>query len=213
MSDGRPRLVDDEGVPLNCEAFEEVSRTALAPVTAEKNPANQKLSTAIQRGDPAGVREAVAQGASLEYLPDEMLSPLRVALSSTTERLRRGVCQVLVEAGAPIDGYNWEDPEICVGIEDRDDQANIARTTEILDLGGDVNGRTRTANLGGVVGDTGLHRAILHSRYGFARFLVARGASLEVRNRDGQTPLELLAELMKSEKDRVTMSLLGISEN
>ena len=197
------RLIDDEGKALGDEHVEQFSITFLAPLTARENPASVTLRDAIERGDVAEARDALARGASVEFLPDVLVSPLSAAVEEKPEGDWRGVCQALVEAGAPVDGYGWEDPPLCGWIRAlrQQEAALIATAQLLLQLGADINARTRHAGLEGPLGDTPLHRAIQWELPELARFLVAQGARVDVVNEDGQTPLDLIAAQIMTQND------------
>jgi hypothetical protein len=190
---------DSQGRAIGVDKLEELAVTCYAPVTSAENPASVRLKAAIDIGDVAAARQAIADGASLEFLPDVTVSPLSIALNYRCPGDWVGVARALVEAGAPIDGYDWEDPPIFFWIGAL---ARLSNNTGVikgleatLALGGDINCPARIWEKG----STPLHYAVNRSLPAIAEFLVGQGASLKVRDAQGLTPLELARLLAKED--------------
>ena len=104
--------------------------------------------------------------------------------------------KLLVEAGAPIDGDDWEDSLICSPIKMRgkNEEGAIKRMQAMLSLGASINSRGRLH----AVGFTPLHLAVQHEYPRVAQFVIDQGADLDARDKWGRTPLEL-AEYLASD--------------
>jgi hypothetical protein len=190
---------DSQGRDIGADELEELAVTCYAPVTSAESPASVRLKAAIEIGDVAAARQAIADGASLEFLPDFTVSPLSIALNYRNPGDWVGVARSLVEAGAPIDGYDWEDPPIFSWIGELARLSNnkgvVKGLEATLALGADINCPARIWDKG----STPLHYAVNHSLPAIAEYLVGQGASLKVRNAQGLTPLELAEFLAKKD--------------
>jgi hypothetical protein len=190
---------DSQGRDVGVDDLEELEVSCYAPVTSAENPAAVRLKAAIDTGDVAAARQAIADGASLEFLPDLTVSPLSIALNYRCPGDWVGVARALVEAGAPIDGYEWEDPPIFfwIGALARlsNNKGVIKGLEATLSLGADINFPARIWDKG----STPLHYAVKHSLPAIAEFLVGQGASVKARDARGLTPLELAEVLAKKD--------------
>jgi hypothetical protein len=176
----------------------------LAP--AAENPAAARLLSAFDSGDVEAARQAIADGASVEFLPDVAVSPLSlifdlpVKLAHSCPRNWRSFAKLLVEAGAPIDGYESESPPICSVIHpmaENKEAAIIECVQAMLVLGADINVRDRGMNRGA----TPLHLAVYNSFPEVVRFLIDQGADLDARDAGGLTPLECAQETARNDLD------------
>jgi hypothetical protein len=194
---GSLELRDAQGRELSVDELDELQVTIYAEVTAAENPAAVRLQSAIKIGDLSAARQALADGASVEFLPDARVSPLSIALNYRCPGDWIGVAKALVDAGAPIDGYDWEDPPIFfwIGPLSRlsNQQGIIKGLQAAIVLGADINCPTRTLGRG----STPLHFAVQHSIPDVAQFLIDQGARLETRDANGFTPLELAESLAR----------------
>jgi hypothetical protein len=187
-------LQDYEGRAIQVDELDELAITYHAPVTATENPAATRLLPAIESADIEAARQAISDGASVEFLPDLAASPLSIVfdlpvkLAHRCPKNWRDFAKLLVEAGARIDGYDWESPPICSVIHPtaKNEAAIIECVQTILSLGGDINARDRGQNRGA----TPLHLAVYYNLPDMVQFLIIHGASREVRNPNGLTPLE-----------------------
>jgi Ankyrin repeats (many copies) len=200
-SKGGLRLLNLDGRAVRANELEELAITFYVPLTAADSPATARLCAAIRTGDVAAARQAIADGASLEFVPDSMGSPLSMATYECDPGDLRGVAKLLVEAGAPIDGYDREDPPICqaIGPLIQTEESIIRRLQAILSLGADINAPARHAS------DQGfppLHLAIRRTCPQVVRFLLEQGADLEARNENGQTALELAEFAAREDPER-----------
>lgn len=198
-ADGALEFQDAQGKAIGAKQMEELEVSCYAPVTSAENPAAVRLRSAIEIGDADAARQAIAEGASLEFLPDSTVSPLSFAFGQPSPGDWVGVAAALVAAGAPIDGYESEDPPIFSFIGALTRRPNDARATKGLEatlaLGADVNCPGRIWNQGA----TPLHFAVTHSAPGVAEFLISRGANLKARDAEGLTPLELAESLAEDD--------------
>jgi hypothetical protein len=189
-------LRDGSGRAIQAKALDELGIRYYAPVAATESPASVALKEAIESGDVLGVRQAIADGASLEFLPDLFVSPLAIAFDARRPGDWRSVAKLLVEAGAPIDGYDWEDPPIFNAFAAMGKEASIIKNLEAaLSLGADINSPERGLH----PGFTLLHLAVQHHYPEVVRFLLDQGATLGVRNADGATPLDLAESLAEDD--------------
>lgn len=190
---------DSHGKPIGAKQLDELEVTCYAAVTSAENPAAVRLKAAIEIGDVTGARQAIADGASLEFLPDLTVSPLSIALNYRCQGDWVGVARLLVEAGAPIDGYDWEDPPIFfwIGALARlsNNKGVIKGLEATLALGADINCPARIWSKG----STPLHSAVNHFLPAITEFLIGQGANLKARDVQGLTPLELAELLAKND--------------
>jgi hypothetical protein len=200
------KLHDSRGRVIDVDKLEDLAVTYYTAVTAAENPAASRLFQAILNGDLEAARQAIADGASAEFLPDNALSPLSAlldisaVLSHACPKNWRDIAKLLVDAGAPIDGNDWESPPICSVIQPlaRTSQGTLVECLQtILDLGADINVRDRGMNRGA----TPLHLAVDRSFPELVRFLIDRGSSLNARDGGGRTPLECAERLARNDPD------------
>ncbi len=171
----------------------------MCPSRREENPAGVRLLAAINASDVKAARQAIADGASLEHAPDLLRSPLAIAFDEGYTGDWRGVAKVLVEAGAPIDGYDWEESLICTPIQSmgKNEEGGIERMQVMLALGASVNSRGRVP----LEGSTPLHFAVERTLPQVVQFLIDEGADLDARDAYGRTPLELAEHLASDDLD------------
>jgi hypothetical protein len=191
---GGLELQDSQGRSISIDELEEAGVTCHAPLTDAENPASARLRSAVEGGDLEAARQAIADGASLEFLPNVMLSPLSLVFDLAKvfdDRMPAdwgGLAKLLVDAGAPINGYAWESPPICSVVHQtaKSEATVIKYLQTILALGGDVNALGR----GAIKGSTALDMAVWFSFPEVVQFLINRGARLDIRNGGGFTPLK-----------------------
>jgi hypothetical protein len=199
-SDGLLKLRGPDGRAISAGELHEVGIRYYTPLTALENPAGERLYRAIVTGDVEAARQAIADGASLEFVPDRGRSPLMTAFDDGHPGDWRGVAKLLIEAGAPIDGYDWEDVLICspINMGGRNQEGAIIRMQAMLSLGASIHSLGRFPKFG----YTPLHLAILNGYPRVVQFLLDQGADLEARNADGQTALELAEWMARDDLER-----------
>jgi hypothetical protein len=195
-------LQTTNGKPVKEKELAEMTMLVYPPLTADENPASVSLMEAIDAKDLDGVRRAIADGASLEFLPGSTDSPLAYSQPKMALSKWRPIAEALVKAGAPIDGYEWEDPLICTLIkEDTYEPWCIEFLEAILEMGADVNAPKRVPKLLIPEIGTALHLAVKYRHPELARFLISKGASLKARDSEGKTPLDLVEEIAAEDPD------------
>lgn len=191
---GGLELQDGQGQAITAEKLDEAGVTCHAPLTEAENPASVRLRSAIENGDIEAARQAIADGASLEFLPNVMLSPLSLVFDLAKVFDGRmpadwgSLAKLLVDAGAPINGYDWESPPICSVVHQtaKSEATVIKYLQTILALGGEINALGR----GTIKGSTALDMAVWFGFPDVVQFLINRGARLDIRNGGGFTPLK-----------------------
>ena len=178
----------------------EIGIRYFVPITAEEDPAGVRLQAAINTGDVEAARQAIASGASLQFAPDAFRSPLSIAFDDTLPGDWRGVAKLLVEAGAPIDGYDWEESLICSPIKNlgKYEEAVIKHIEAMLSLGASIDSRGRWP----AEGSTPLHLAVDKNHLQVVQFLIDERADLEARDVYGRTPLELAEDLARDDLEK-----------
>ena len=191
--DGLLELRGARGRAVSDKELSEIGIRYFVPITAEEDPAGVRLQAAINAGDVKAARKAIASGASLEFIPDEFRSPLSIAFDDTHPGDWRGVAKLLVEAGAPIDGYDWEESLICSPIKNlgKYEDAIIKRMEAMLSLGASIDSRGRLP----AEGFTPLHLAVEKNHLQVVQFLIDKGADLDARDVYRRTPLEMAEDL------------------
>ena len=197
---GLLELRDGLGRTVSADELSEIGIRYFVPITAEEDPAGVRLQTAINTGDVDAARQAIASGASLEFVPDEFCSPLSIAFDDSHPGDWRGVAKLLVEAGAPIDGYDWEESLICSPINNlgKYEEAIIKRMEAMLSLGASIESRGRLP----AEGFTPLHLAVEKNHLQVVQFLIDEVADLDARDLYGRTPLELAEELASDDLEK-----------
>jgi hypothetical protein len=199
-------LHDSRGRAIDPDELADLAAYYYTAMTAAENPAATRLLPAIQNGDLEAARQAIADGASVEFLPDAQVSPLSilldlpVVLAHACPENWRDFAKLLVEAGAPIDGYAWERPLICSVIQPlaRTSQSALCECLQtILELGADINVLDR----GMTWGATPLHLAVDRSFPEVVRFLIDRGANLDAGDGGGFTPLQCAERMARNDPD------------
>uniref|UniRef100_A0A0G4I3K6 Uncharacterized protein n=1 Tax=Chromera velia CCMP2878 TaxID=1169474 RepID=A0A0G4I3K6_9ALVE len=133
------------------------------------------------------------------------------ALMSAAARTRPQHVKLLVENGADVNKQDGQSETTLNLAMPRSpyrasyrDESFISSVRTILDIlmdgGADVNAR-------GSEGETALHRAVYWGATDVVRCLVERGANLQARNEDGNTPHQLAVQLSRS-REMVELLLL-----
>lgn len=150
------------------------------PPIIEGNPqAAKALARAIERCDPEGIRQAVADGASLDVLADSHCSPLVAALFKCDRKNGRECAEVLVELGCPVNGRPHEGPPL-VELSQHfiHDELALPAVELLLAHGADVNAADPDS------GETALVNAAIHNRTALVRLLMNHGADANVQVHD-----------------------------
>ncbi|HUY87974.1 MAG TPA: ankyrin repeat domain-containing protein [Pirellulales bacterium] len=143
--------------------------------TAGKNKAAAALARAVDRCDPDGIRQAVAEGASLTYVPETSMSPLMAALSKVEDAEWKECAELLIELGCPVDGVNNDPPIVHCVDEDFDEPDALEMVELLLAHGADVNAADS-------YGNTALFRCVVDNRVELVRFLLAHGADPNIKH-------------------------------
>jgi len=179
------------------------TETALALLEAGADPnaagsGYTALHIAIRRGDVTIVKAVLARGAHadtrlLKATPNRRLSDdvaLPRPLVGTTPLWLAAyfgqleIVQVLAAAGGDVNAAANDGVTPLMAAIGRNAQAAAATAEHLLGAGADVNAADENGN-------TALHRAVTSGFNEIVKMLAARGANLEARNRQGQTPLML----------------------
>ena len=156
------------------------------PELAEgENEASDALAEAIESCDADGIREAVAQGASLAVLPDSSSSPLTAALFQFDEPGWKECVETLLELGCPVDGDKGEPPLVeCVA--HYIDEPDALRAAQLLVAhGADVNAVNRE-------GTTALFESVTNRNIELVRLLLQHGADPTIKDLNGESALDWL---------------------
>jgi len=202
---GGLELQDSQGRTIPADELDEAGVTYHTPLTDAENLASGRLRSAIESGDVEAARQAIADGASLQFLPNVMLSPLSLVFDLAKvfdDRVPAdwgGLAKLLVDAGAPINGYDWESPPICSVVHQtaKSEATVIKYLQTILALGGDINALGR----GAIKGSTALDMAVCFGFPEVVRFLITEGARLDLRNGGGLTPLQNAESMVQDDLD------------
>jgi hypothetical protein len=151
--------------------------------------ANKRVLDAAERGDVAGIADALVEGADPNaFEGTDDWTPLQ----STACHSHIPAIHVLLAAGARVDGVDSNDitPLMYAAVNDR-----TAAVDALLAAGAGVNHAD-------VFGDTALHRASMRGNLGAARVLVDAGARTDMRNVQHKLPIdEVCASLACSSPD------------
>lgn len=160
------------------------AKAGLASPSSNRLP----LHTAAEVGCEDIVRTLLSNGAAVDQLDSDGRSALYAAADRGRLRWAPQIAKTLVAAGANpnLASRPRENSSASRGVTPLmlSVKHNIDFLTALLDKGGDPN-------LADAQGRTALHHAIHWSRDKAVSLLLARGAKLGVRDRDGRTPLGL----------------------
>lgn len=157
-----------------------------APEIAEgENDAATALAEAIECCDAGGIREAIAQGASLTVLPETSMQPLLAALFKFEDEAWRECAELLIELGCPVNGVKNDPPLVVCVSEDFDEPAALEAAELLLAHGADVNAVDQD-------GWTALFRAVIDERAQIVRFLFEHGADPNIKDKSGVSTVDWL---------------------
>jgi len=168
-----------------------VSACAGGGATGETPDATARLVRAVADDDPAGARDAFADGADLEWRDQDGRTPLVAA----TKADRVQVARVLLEAGADPDAKDdlQDSAFLYAGAEGLDEILVLT-----LDHGADVRSTNR-------FGGTALIPASEHAHVETVRTLIAAGVPINHVNNLGWTALHEAIVLGNGDQDHVTV--------
>ena len=142
------------------------------------------LPTTLQGATPLIVAAA--------YVEPDIMRALLAAGARADAALADGTSALLVAAGTPVekearpsDLARWNIVDSDTPVVPRAEPDVLTAVTLLLDAGANVN------DVSLATGDTALHGAAGDDMPSVIQLLVERGASLNARNKDGKTPLEL----------------------
>ena len=142
------------------------------------------LPTTLQGATPLIVAAA--------YVEPDIMRALLAAGARADAALADGTSALLVAAGTPVekearpsDLVRWNIVDSDTPVVPRAEPDVLTAVTLLLDAGANVN------DVSLATGDTALHGAAGDDMPSVIQLLVERGASLNARNKDGKTPLEL----------------------
>jgi len=194
---------DDDGplAPGDYERIDVVALGAGAKLGA-RNPADRELDDAIEQGDVARVRKAIADGADLaSKLPGSKLGPLEKAVGGfvgwNTGRREAWleVTRALLEAGADVAGTGGDIPPVGVLAEriDLTDEQVVEGVELLLAHGADF--RQRTAS-----GIPAIHLLAEKGKLAALELLHRRGVDMAGKGKDGTTARRHVERLMKQKR-------------
>jgi hypothetical protein len=195
------KLVPTDGKALTPKMIREVLISKEYFLMQGDNPASDRLDEALDRGDSRAVQEALAQGASLQHMPESNITPLSCAILRNHTGDWAGCIRALVAAGCPLEGFPNEDPMVyAVSIHDARDQASTVETLDVLlELGADINAKSRLG-AGILARQTLLHKVAFHKQFGVVKYLIARGADPLAHDANGRTARDFLELYTKGER-------------
>ena len=140
---------------------------------------------------PSTLRGATPLMVAAVYLEVDIIRALLAAGATPSLGLPNGTTPILAAAGAaletearPSDLVRWNVVDADSPVIPRAEPDVLEATRLLLDAGANVNDASET-------GDTALHAAAATGLTTVIQLLADRGATLEVRNKSGQTPLAL----------------------
>jgi hypothetical protein len=156
----------------------------------EQSPANQALAKAIDERDPAGIRAAVAAGASLtEPTRNNSFPPLQDALYKCDKARGKECVELLLKLGCPIEGPPGDTPTVIACCRQFVPESLTIKMLEIvLPLGIDVNAQDRD-------GHTALFVAAFSGKKEATKLLMEHGADPAIKDNQGQTVVSLVTRV------------------
>lgn len=191
-----------ESKAISWKSVREICLLTCYPLMSKENPGSDLMDRALEEGNPKKVVKAIKDGASLRWLPEATsMSPFGMAILNKKGNWKECARQ-LIKAGAPVDGGPGETPPIIdcclsfgtLNVRGMDDRSRIEAIDFLLKLGADIDAKNCTEY---EQGWTALHRAVKNYQTALVKHLVSRGAQVDLKAADGQTPLDLAQSLAK----------------
>ncbi len=185
-----------DGKELAWKNVRKICLITFYPLMSKENPGSDLMDRALEEGNPKKVVKAIKAGASLRWLPETTsMSPFGMAILNKKGNWKDCARQ-LVKAGAPVDGGPGETPPLVdcclsfgtLNVRGMDDRSRIETIDFLLKLGADIDAKNCTEY---EQGWTALHRAVKNYQTLLVMYLVLRGAKIDAKAADGQSPLEL----------------------
>lgn len=158
----------------------------LLDYTGQRRPlsaAQSRLLQAVQRDDPAALRQALAAGAS----PDALDSGGRPVLALAARLGRLAALTALLDAGAAVDA---SDAIGFTALMEAAREGQLAACELLLDRGAQLNRQAKPRGLA----LTPLHLAVAGGQLEAIRLLARRGAHLEAKDSEQATPIMWTAD-------------------
>lgn len=207
--DGVTLLRRADGGDFTESELVEAYRVDYAVVSAAESPASVALRSAIDDADAVGVRKAIRQGAHLQFMPGEMLSPLHWSLLKRKGNWL-GCLKELIDAGASVGVGPHQDPALVIGVDISG--AKQESTIELIDFllkqNESIEARGKSAARGGM---TPLHVAARNGLLGVVAHLLRRGADVGATTAGGgkkASDLPRLSHTFLADEHRAVRELL-----
>ena len=194
--DSQLQLLRD-GNPLSAQQVTEIDNLKFYPLLFGENPASDRLYEVLSDGGSLDqLQQAIEAGADLRWSPMSNISPLTKVILNKKGPWEK-VVAALVKAGAPIEGEPDDEPPLlatCTSFGTMKFPSLTAGPTVkaielLLDLGANIN--VADPRSGHERGWAVLHRAINGRLSTVVKYLVSRGADIELKSADGRSPLDL----------------------
>lgn len=147
------------------------------------------LHSAVRRGKPEFIELLLQHGADINLRDKDQQTPLALAVISG----RTEIVELLIKKGADVNTVNIRGNTPLINSTAGKDSSQIARL--LLEAGATqtIDHVSHTANVG-----SALHSAIWQKNMDLVKLLLQFGANINLRDRDGLTPLGLAKQLNRS---------------
>ena len=166
-----------------------------------ESSASDRLAKAIERGKPKSVKAAIADGASLDVLPETSLSPLVKAMFRCAKKRKWRECaQAIVDAGYPIEGTKRHGAPIFDACDHILNETTSIQLLEFLnDNGADLN-RLKSS------GTTVLDSSACFRRELVVNWLLEHGADPNIPTRGDKSIVDEMRTRVETERKSKTTS-------